>query len=79
MKNILVPIGISPNGKSTLAYAVELAKHFKASLFVIDSYNAASIPAQISSAKEVFNKNAFYKFISNYGPLHVVRQVSFGC
>jgi nucleotide-binding universal stress UspA family protein len=59
MKNILVPIGISPNGKSTLAYAVELAKHFKASLFVIDSYNAASIPAQISSAKEVINSRNF--------------------
>ena len=59
MKNILVPIGISPNGKNTLAYAIDLAKHHKASLFVMDSYNATMTPAQISSAKKVIHQQNF--------------------
>ena len=59
MKNILVPIGISPNGKNTLAYAVVLAKHYKASLFVMDSYNATMTPAHISSAKKVIHQQNF--------------------
>ena len=59
MKNILVPIGISKNGINTLAYAVSLAKHFNASIFVIDSYNATSTPAQISTAKDALNTKNF--------------------
>ena len=59
MKNILVPIGISPNGKNTLAYAIVLAKHYKASLFVMDSYNATMTPAHISSAKKVIHQQNF--------------------
>ncbi len=59
MKNILVPIGISPNGKNTLAYAIALAKHFKASLFVIDSHKVTPTPVHISSAKDVIHSQNF--------------------
>ena len=59
MKNILVPIGISPNGKNTLAYAIALAKHFKASLFVIDSHKFTPTPVHISSAKDVIHAQNF--------------------
>ena len=59
MKNILVPIGISPNGKNTLAYAIALAKHFKASLFVIDSHKVTPTSVHISSAKDVIHAQNF--------------------
>ena len=59
MKNILVPIGISPNGKNTLAYAIALAKHFKSSIFVIDSHKVTPTYVHISSAKDVIHAQNF--------------------
>lgn len=59
MKNILVPIGISPNGKNTLAYAIDLAKHFNASLFVIDSHKVTPTSVHISSAKDAIETQNF--------------------
>ena len=59
MKNILVPIGVSSNGKNTLTYAVAFAKHFKASLFVIDSHKLTPTSVHISSAKEAIHNQNF--------------------
>ena len=39
MKNILVPIGTSPNVKSHLQYALDFAKAFGATLYVVQVYN----------------------------------------
>ena len=39
MKNILVPIGTSPNVKSHLQYALDFAKSFGATLYVVQVYN----------------------------------------
>ena len=59
MKNILVPIGISPNGKNTLTYAIALAKDLKASIFVIDSHKVTPTSVHISSAKEAIHTQNF--------------------
>ena len=39
MKNILVPVGSSKNAKSHLQYAVDFAKEFNATLFIVQIYN----------------------------------------
>ncbi len=59
MKNILVPIGISPNGQNTLEYAIALAKHFDASIFVIDSHKAVITHTHLGKAEEVINTQNF--------------------
>ncbi len=41
MKNILVPIGTSPNAHETLQYAVELASKFSSKVYVMEVFNVA--------------------------------------
>lgn len=41
MKNILVPIGTSPNSHETLQYAVDFAKEFSANIFVMEVFSVA--------------------------------------
>lgn len=41
MKNILVPIGTSPNSKETLQYAVDFATDFSARIFVMEVFSVA--------------------------------------
>ncbi|NER10100.1 Nucleotide-binding universal stress protein, UspA family [Muriicola jejuensis] len=41
MKNILVPIGTSPNAHETLQYAVDLASHFSSKVYVMEVFNVA--------------------------------------
>ena len=36
MKNILVPIGVSPNSHETLQYAVDFASEFSSNLYVME-------------------------------------------
>ncbi len=42
MKNILVPIGTSPNAHETLQYAVDLASEFSGQVFVMEVFNVTS-------------------------------------
>ncbi|NNE03854.1 MAG: universal stress protein [Eudoraea sp.] len=42
MKNILVPIGTSPNAHETLQYAVDLASEFSAQVFVMEVFTVTS-------------------------------------
>ena len=41
MKNILVPIGTSPNSHETLQYAVDFAAEFSARIFVMEVFSVA--------------------------------------
>ena len=41
MKNILVPIGTSPNAHETLQYAVDFASHFSSRVYVMEVFNVA--------------------------------------
>lgn len=41
MKNILVPIGTSPNSHETLQYAVDFAAEFSAKIFVMEVFSVA--------------------------------------
>ena len=41
MKNILVPIGTSPNSHETLQYAVDFALEFSASIYVMEVFSVA--------------------------------------
>ena len=58
MKHILVPIGISSNAQNTLDYAIALAQHYTAQLYVMDSYTAKS-PSHLGNIKNVIHKNNF--------------------
>lgn len=58
MKNILVPIGISSNAQNTLEYALAMANHYAAQVYVMDSYTAKS-PSHLGNIKNVIHKNNF--------------------
>ncbi len=58
MKSILVPIGISSNGENTLDYALALAHHHGAKVYVMDSYIAKS-PSHLGNIKNIIHKNNF--------------------
>jgi len=49
MHNILVPIGVSKYAKTTLLYALEVARHFESSIYVIDAYPAFSSLTSIAN------------------------------
>lgn len=51
MQNILVPIGVSRYAPSTLAYALEFAKHFNSTVFVIDAYPHHASMARLTNVK----------------------------
>lgn len=58
MKSILVPIGISSNAENTLDYALALAHHYGAQVYVMDSYTAKS-PSHLGNIKNIIHKNNF--------------------
>ena len=49
MHNILVPIGVSKYAKTTLLYALEVARHFEITIYVIDAYPAFSSLTSIAN------------------------------
>ena len=49
MHNILVPIGVSKYAKTTLLYALEVARHFESTIYVIDAYPAFSSLTSIAN------------------------------
>jgi nucleotide-binding universal stress UspA family protein len=68
MKNILVPIGTSPNAHETLQYAVDLASKFSSEVYVMEVFNVTkgagnlkNITAKVAQSgkerlKEIINK-----------------------
>lgn len=56
MKNILVPIGISPEVSNTLQYAIDLAAHYGSTLFVVDAYPAAIPTTSIANVKGILKE-----------------------
>ena len=40
MHNILVPVVVSKYAKTTLLYAIDVARHFESTVYVIDAYPA---------------------------------------
>ncbi|MGJ8660382.1 universal stress protein [Cellulophaga fucicola] len=58
MKNILVPIGTSPESYKTLQYAVDFAKNFDATIYVMEIFNVISAGAgSLANATEKIEKN----------------------
>lgn len=52
MKNILVPIGNSPEGHHTLQYAVHFASQFNAAIYVMEVLNVSPRAGDLSNIKE---------------------------
>ncbi len=52
MKNILVPIGTSPNSHETLQYAVDFAAQFSAHLFAMDVFNVSAGAGSLANIGE---------------------------
>jgi nucleotide-binding universal stress UspA family protein len=57
MKNILVPIGTSPNAHETLQYAVDLASEFSAQVFVMEVFNVTSGAGSLINISEKVAKS----------------------
>lgn len=57
MKNILVPLGVSENAESTLAYAIAYAKATNSTLYVMDSFNPSFHNAHLLNAKQAVGNN----------------------
>ena len=53
MKNILVPIGASENGKNTLQYAIDFASEINANVFVLKAFNTVNKAGRIGNVDEV--------------------------
>ena len=56
MKNLLVPIGASENGKHTLQYAIDLASHIEANVFVLKAFNVINKAGHIGNVEEVIER-----------------------
>lgn len=52
MSHILVPIGTSPDIHLTLQYAVDFCKELKATIFVMEVFNAPSAPGSLANVSE---------------------------
>ncbi|WP_047417459.1 universal stress protein [Cellulophaga sp. Hel_I_12] len=52
MKNILVPIGTSPDSHETLQYAVDFASHFSAALYVMEVFNVSAKTGSLGNVAE---------------------------
>lgn len=52
MKNILVPIGTSPNAYETLQYAVDFAIDFGAQIYVMEVFNVTSKTGTLANVSE---------------------------
>lgn len=58
MKNILVPIGTSTENYETLQYAVDFAKNFDATIYVMEVFNVISAGAgSLANATDKIEKN----------------------
>ena len=57
MKNILVPIGTSPNSHETLQYAVDFAKEFAAEIYVMEVFSVAVGRGSLANIGEKLAKN----------------------
>ena len=57
MKNILVPIGTSPDSHETLQYAVDFAKAFDAEVFVMEVFSVAVGLGSLANIGEKVAKN----------------------
>jgi nucleotide-binding universal stress UspA family protein len=57
MKNILVPIGITPEVSKTLQYAIDMAEHFGSALYVVDAYPSAIPTTSIMNVKGIIKEN----------------------
>lgn len=58
MKNILVPIGTSPNSHETLQYAVDFAAVFSANLYVMEVFSVSSGAGDLSNIGEKVAKSS---------------------
>ena len=52
MKNILVPVGNSPDSYETLQYAVQFAAEFGAMVYVMEVLNLSSRAGDLANVKE---------------------------
>lgn len=52
MKNILVPIGASPNSHQTLQYAVDFASEFSAHIYVMEVFNVSAKTGNLGNITE---------------------------
>ena len=52
MKNILVPVGNSPDSHETLQYAVHFAAEFGAKVYVMEVLNLSTRAGDLASLKE---------------------------
>ncbi len=52
MKNILVPIGTSPDSHETLQYAVHFAKAFKSRIYVMEVFSVTALAGNLSNVEE---------------------------
>ncbi|MCX7546505.1 universal stress protein [Xanthomarina sp. F1114] len=59
MKNILVPVGSSPNAVSHLQYAVDFAKAFGAKLFVVQIYDIYSKAGTMIKVDEILERESY--------------------
>lgn len=57
MKNILVPIGTSPNSVSTLRYAVDFAVEFSANIFVMEVFSVTAGTGNLGNVTEKVAQN----------------------
>lgn len=60
MKNILVPIGTSPNAVSTLQYAVDFAKEFYCDIYIMQAYTVLATMSMASKAYEAVEKSSAF-------------------
>ncbi|GLB48733.1 universal stress protein [Neptunitalea lumnitzerae] len=61
MKNILVPVGTSPNALKTLQYAVDFAADFFCDVYVMQAYTVLATMGMTSNMHEVVGKNTVYQ------------------
>jgi nucleotide-binding universal stress UspA family protein len=52
MKNILVPIGTSPDSHETLQYAVHFAKEFGSRIYVMEVFSVTALTGSLSNIEE---------------------------
>ncbi len=58
MKNILVPIGVSPNSHETLQYAVDFASEFSSNLYVMEVFSVSAGAGKLANIKEKVEKSS---------------------
>lgn len=79
MKNILVPIGTSPDSHKTLQYAVDFAADFDAGIFVMEVFSAPSVSGSFTNIEEKISENSrehLKEVISRVNPGKVPIQIA---